>query len=215
MQKAIDRLEDMLRLYEDLRTKSQHDDLSDLKKESITFNLRTTQAIRDLTWPDSSIRRALDDLTNGGANAAHNKYLVGYLEALRDEYASGYAQSFAELLHASVFTDVIEMGEELLVAGYIAAAAVTLRVALESHLRALAEKHGVPTTKTNGKNEKAESLNQNLCKADAYNTMQQKQVTAWLAIGNEAAHGNDDKYDEADVKRLVTGVPEFIARFPA
>jgi hypothetical protein len=42
-----------------------------------------------------------------------------------------------------------------------------------------------------------------------------KIVTGWLGIRNSAAHGKFDDFTEDQVAQLISGVREFVARFPA
>jgi uncharacterized protein YodC (DUF2158 family) len=46
-------------------------------------------------------------------------------------------------------------------------------------------------------------------------TVEQKQVTAWAGIRNDAAHGNYKGYTDEQVKLMIAGIREFISRFPA
>jgi len=58
-------------------------------------------------------------------------------------------------------------------------------------------------------------MNAELVKAGAYNVLEQKAVTAWLAIRNASAHGEYAKYDQSQVANMVQGVRDFIIRYPA
>ena len=58
-------------------------------------------------------------------------------------------------------------------------------------------------------------MNGELKAAGVYNALEQKQVTAWLAIRNSAAHGDYGDYDEAAVKGLIERVGNFAVRHPA
>ena len=40
-------------------------------------------------------------------------------------------------------------------------------------------------------------------------------VTAWLALRNDAAHGNYDEYDHKQVAALIQGVRDFMVRHSA
>lgn len=120
-----------------------------------------------------------------------------------------------ELIHADVFSDFLDMAAELQRSGYKDAAAVIAGSVLEEHLRKLAGRHGVATTKTNGAPAKADTLNADLAKAGAYNALVQKQVTAWLDLRNKAAHGRYGDYDQAQVAAFVSSVLDFAAKHPA
>ncbi|MDX6610131.1 MAG: hypothetical protein QOF85_2056 [Solirubrobacterales bacterium] len=88
-----------------------------------------------------------------------------------------------------MFADFLEMANHLLGEGYKDAAAVIAGSTLEGHLRTLAEKLGLPTSNDVGEPLKAARLNEDLRKAEAYEKNDQKAVTAWLGIRNDAAHG--------------------------
>lgn len=86
---------------------------------------------------------------------------------------------------------------------------------LEEHLRNLCTKNGIPIVedkKGNSVPQKADSLNAELAKANVYNKLDQKSVTAWLDLRNKAAHGKYDQYKIEQVELMFRGVSEFIAR---
>ena len=62
---------------------------------------------------------------------------------------------------------------------------------------------------------KADRLNAELAKRKKYQANEQKQITAWLGIRNDAAHGDYDKYSKEQVVLMVAGIRDFIARNPA
>jgi hypothetical protein len=137
--------------------------------------------------------------------------LSGILSALRADYEAGRLRSFEELIHADLFSDFLEMAEYLLDEGYKDPAAVIAGGVLEEHLRKLCGKHGV----TIPAKPKLDTMNADLARAGAYNKNDQKQVTAWAARRNDAAHGNYSNYGHAEVKLMVAGIRDFISRNPA
>ncbi len=141
--------------------------------------------------------------------------LAGILRALRADIDAGYIDTLAELVHAEVFADLLEMADELQWKGYKDAAAVIAGSVLEEHLRKLAAKSGVAVAKPDGSPKKADTLNNELATATSYNKLQQKSVTAWLDLRNKAAHGEYHAYDQAQVAALVRDVREFLIRLPA
>lgn len=42
-----------------------------------------------------------------------------------------------------------------------------------------------------------------------------KQITAWLDLRNNAAHGKYDKYSIEEVKLMIAGIRNFLLAFPA
>lgn len=124
------------------------------------------------------------------------------------------------LISADIFSNILEMAEYLLSEDYKDAAAVLIGGSLEGHLRALATRHGVEShaADKNGvlRPRRAEMLNQDLQKKDAYALGDQKQVTAWLDLSqkrrcsspSQQVHGRSGEADAA-------GRGEFIVRVPA
>jgi hypothetical protein len=104
----------------------------------------------------------------------------GMLQALRDDYESGYLQSVVELVHADLFADFLDMADHLIQQGYKDPAAVVAGSVLEEHLRKLCDKHGIDVLKADGTPKKADALNSELAGAGAYSKLDQKSVTAWL-----------------------------------
>lgn len=127
--------------------------------------------------------------------------LQGMAKAALAAWDNGYVFHLRQLAEAEVEASLIEQAEELLSKGYYQAAAVVAGAVLEQHLRSLCTKYNVSAQGANGKPKTMEPLNQDLCRAGAYNTIQQKQITHLAGIRNEAAHGNPVSADEA--KRLV------------
>lgn len=144
---------------------------------------------------------------------------IKILLALREDIEKGYLQSFREIVHAEVFSDFIEMAEHLLEKGYKDASAVITGSVLEEHLRQLATKGGIDLTQTDAKGKtfpkKAETLNADLSKEQIYTSLRQKQITAWLAIRNSAAHGKYGEYDQKEVENMIKAIVDFMASTPA
>ena len=63
-----------------------------------------------------------------------------------------------------------------------------------------------------GKSKKADTLNADLAKAGVYNKLEQKNVTAWLGLRNDAAHGHFQNYDASQVALLIQSVRDFLGR---
>jgi len=140
---------------------------------------------------------------------------LGILRAIRGEIAGGWLFTVKGLVTAEVFTDYMEMAEHLLESNYKDPAAVIAGSTLEEHLRQLCRKNGIPVVRQkDGKDVplKADLLNSELTKAGAYTMLDQKLVTAWLDLRNKAAHGEYGEYNADQVKGMITGITEFMAR---
>lgn len=140
---------------------------------------------------------------------------LGILEAIKDEITNGWHRSTRGVVSAEVFSDFIEMAQHLLSEGYKDAAAVMLGSTLEEHLRQLCRDSGIETTvEKDGKFKtiKADTLNAELAKAGIYSALDQKSVTAWLAVRNSAAHGKYDEYTKDQVQFMAVSLTEFMVR---
>ena len=116
--------------------------------------------------------------------------------------------------HGDLFGDFLEMSTHLTDQGRKDAAAVLAGSTLEVHLKKLCDKHKVTTT-SGQHTKKTDTLNADLARAGAYTKLDQKSVTAWLGLHNNAAHGNYSEYTVDQVKLLVASIRESITRCPA
>ncbi len=144
----------------------------------------------------------------------HTSAIIGIVQGLRDDLAAGYIQNLAELAHADVFADFLEMANYLSDNNYKDPAAILAGSTLESHLKKLAIKYRIPT-EISDRPVKADKLNADLAKVSVYTVLDQKNITAWLDLRNKAAHGIYNEYNNDQVKLLIAGIRNFVARMPA
>ena len=140
---------------------------------------------------------------------------IGMLKAAKTEIEQGWLISAKGLISSDIFGDFLEMADHLLEEGYKDPAAVIVGSALEQHLKGLCQANGVETTvERNGKivPKKADVINSDLVKEGVYTKLDQKSVTFWLDIRNNAAHGNFEAYNSDQVRLLLSGVSEFMGR---
>ena len=210
-------LDSVISACEGVRSQSRYDDLSDLKGVATSEAVARMQAtIARLAPAGSPHRIAADEILRryGVGNGYAVGLLLGILRAMRMDYAAGYLSSVAELIHADLFADFLEMSDHLLSQGYKDPAAVMTGAVLEEHLRKLCEKIGIPTV-TGDKPKKADLLNAELAGASVYSKLDQKSVTAWLDLRNMAAHGKYSEYTKEQVQILQDGVRHFMTRYAA
>jgi hypothetical protein len=140
---------------------------------------------------------------------------VAILQAIRTEIAGGWLFTIKGLVAAELFSDFLDMADHLLDQGYKDPAAVLVGSVLEEHLRQLCVKNSIDTVdEREGKTvfRKADRLNSELAKKSVYTALDQKQITAWLGLRNDAAHGKYTSYSEEQVKNFLAGSTEFMAR---
>lgn len=178
-------------------------------------------AVIELLTPHGSVYRRNAELALsrwGSSNQRTASRLIGVIGAIVEAYDSGFISSIEELIHADVFKDFLEMAEYLLDRGYHDAAAVLTGSVLEAHLRKLCQKNGLSTripVNNKERSKKAEAMNSELTAANAYGMLDQKNVTAWLELRNQAAHGKYDNYKKEQVAVMLKGVRDLLLRLPA
>jgi len=217
---VIQQLEDVLSLRDQLRQKSKHDDCSDLPPGDLRLLAARARAAIDRIAGSSSTyaRDAAESMSMNTYFAEQVLTLVGVVEALKADIQAGYLETLRELLHAEVFSDFLDMADHLLAEGYEDAAAVIGGSSLESHLRQLCTKNGIPVTTPSPKGtlpKKADTLNSELAAASVYSKLDQKSVTSWLDLRNKAAHGHYTDYTKEQVALFLQAVQDFIVRNPA
>jgi hypothetical protein len=110
------------------------------------------------------------------------------------------------------------MAQHLLDEGYEDAAAVIAGSSLEAHLKQLCQKNNIDTETTVSSRiepKKADLINSELTKAEAYTKLDQKSITAWLDLRNKAAHGKYEEYSKEQVSIMISGIRGFLTRNPA
>lgn len=77
------------------------------------------------------------------------------------------------------------------------------------------QKNAIDLKLTDGKAKRPEMMNEDLGRAEVYDKLDQKSVTAWLDLRNKAAHGRYSEYTSEPVGVFIQSVCDFIARCPA
>ena len=140
--------------------------------------------------------------------------IKGVLNSIKTEIDNNWLDNVRVLISAEIFTDFLEMAEYLLQESYKDPAAVIVGSVLEEHLRKLCLKNNIPVEiiksgKTVAK--KADLLNSELTKSEIYNKLTQKNITAWLDLRNNAAHGKYNEYTKEQVTLMYQGVLNFVS----
>ncbi|RZI31152.1 DUF4145 domain-containing protein [Pseudomonas orientalis] len=136
--------------------------------------------------------------------AARIKRVGAVFLAVKEDFEGGYLNTVRNLVQAEVFGSELEQAGELLAAGYASAAAVIAGVVLETTIRNLCTDRGID-------HGKLDKMNADLAKAGAYNSIQQKRITAMAGIRNAAAHGKPEEFTAADVRGMIDDVERFLA----
>lgn len=209
--------------YSELRAKPhQYDDYSDVIDNVMrqTMLTRIRAAVTRISGTDSPYYQQLETvLKRSDVHDLHRIEMgVGIISALQMDLRSGYLLTVKELIHGEVFADFLEMADYLCKEGYKDAAAVIAGGTLESHLRQLCMKNGIDTETTTPREiepKRADLLNSDLAKNSVYSKLDQKNITAWLDFRNKAAHARYSEYTKEQVELFISGIRDFITRFPA
>jgi len=153
----------------------------------------------------------LKDITTGkNYHSGKAVEYKGVIEAAYNDYRDGFAR-LDSLVKAEIFDDFLSMAEYLLEEGYYIPAASLAGGVLEDFLRKLCDKNNI----TYQEKTKINSLNTELVKAQVYNQLEAKEITAKAEIRNNADHGkyNDNEFKTADVTEMVEWIRRFITEY--
>ena len=167
---------------------------------------KTQNIIHRVFGPQSPHYLHLNELlVQGESNLFVINSIVGLLTGALDDLEKGYLLGQEFIIAGEVFDSILEQARYLNQTGYKDPAAVLVRVVLEDALRRIARGEGIDDT------QKASKLNDDLRTAGRYPQPQWRLIQSWLDIGNAAAHGKFDEYNQDGVKRLVEDVERFLA----
>lgn len=141
----------------------------------------------------------------GGKNELF-KLNYSLFKALKDDYENGYLNSIEMIAQADVLEDQLEQAKELLSKKYKLASAVIAGIVLETSLRKLCINHSINIGKL-------DKMNADLAKANVYNKLYQKKITALAEIRNSAAHGKDSEFTHDDVESMIRDIESFLENY--
>ncbi len=121
--------------------------------------------------------------------------------------------SIIDAIRAETEGEILEQAIALLTSGHVAT--VIAGGALETHLRQLIKKNNLPVVGEGSisKFDSAAAKARNDGTATLYSAIDSKLITGWGGIRNEAAHSPGAfSRSHDDVKRMIDGILEFIAR---
>lgn len=213
---ALAQIDEALNDWKTARSRSKYDELTDLGDTTVALiSGRLSSVIGRLAPIGSEHHRILNQtISKYGNNWQTIAPLSGLLLALRRDYELGYLSSVEELVHADTFSGFLDMASHLQEKKYKDPAAVLAGSVLEQHLRSLGIKHGL-NVMSGDKFKKAETLNTELSGAGIYSKLDQKNVTSWLGLRNDAAHGNYNNYTNEQVGLMIDAIANFLTRVVA
>jgi hypothetical protein len=169
---------------------------------------REERAIKRNTWLLSSINildkvglkkflEEFEKIENGtNYEAFKMAELVGILQSALNEIKLGFIFKIQHILHADMFSSLLEQARSLLESGHKIPSGVLARIVIEKWLFDFAEQNGLKNLNL----DKASAVNDSLKENGIFSIPKWRQVQSNLDIGNAAAHGKSDQFDVSDVK---------------
>ncbi len=159
--------------------------------------------------------RLLPQVRPGDFHGGSFEELFGVLQAATQLLRDNRLSSLLDAVRAETVDELLDQAANLLGAKHLVAASVIAGGALETHLRHLVTRYGLvivgdgSISKYDGAIAKA----RNDGTATVYSQTDGKLVVSWGGIRNDAAHdpANFTRSSD-DVKRMIDGIREFIAR---
>lgn len=171
-------------------------------------------------YPSNLFPKELSKRSDGATNKWIDfLFVVGVFRAAYEDFRNGLLDDLQLGIEGAIACDYLRQAELLMNDkedigySYIPAAVLTGAV-LEKSLRTLCENQEPPIdiTNENSKPKRAQRMLDDLKKIGVFTSIEAKQVEAWLAIRNAAAHGKDDEFTRSDVASMIRGVTDFMAK---
>jgi len=124
------------------------------------------------------------------------------MESAKEEIEKGFLYKIENLISADFFDSIFEHAEYLLSKGHKDPAAILGRVVIEETLKHIAERESIFL----GNKEKLSKINEILWKNNVYTKITWRLIQGYVDLGNFAAHGDFDKYDESEVEDMLSWI---------
>jgi len=167
--------------------------------------ITSCQHILERTFGNESIYlKTYENLLNLGNQEAHITHGIALMEGAREEIEKGFLYKIEHLISADLFDSIIEQAEYLLKNGYKDVAAILGRVVVENTLKDIAKRENVNFPEDT----KLAILNQILWQKGVYAKNVWRVIQAYVDLGNDAAHGHFEKYDQKSVQNMLNWIRE-------
>lgn len=135
---------------------------------------------------------------------SHMVHGTEIMKGAREDIEKGFLYRIEHLISADFFDSITEQAEYLLKSGFKDVAAILGRVVIENTLKDIARRENV----TFPDKIKLSALNELLRKNGVYAINVWRTVQAQIDLGNLAAHGHFDKYDDKSIGNMLTWTRE-------
>lgn len=173
------------------------------------FRTESMNLIQKLCGSASSHFQAIKNLAESKETSRNSYYYaecLGVLEAAHRDFNDRLLSEIRLLVRADLLDDFLSQAEALLAQGFHVAAASLSGAVLEDSLRKLCDQNSIPyASKT-----KIDVLNADLARADVYDKLIQKEITAKADLRNNADHGHFDRVRAEDVGGMLKWIRRFV-----
>jgi hypothetical protein len=201
-----------------LTGETHHHQYTVVKDSSFTQWRTSCTAVLDrIVSRDSILRESVERFPKLGNSTTNRDYAVAFLRAVRTEVDLGSLTDLAVRVEAEIQADFLDQAQRDLVGNAAkpeaVSAAVIAGASLERCLRRLATELTPPEPIVSAKGEQLMmmALIDSLKRRLAFNELMAKELRAWAALRNHAAHGQYDQFSVDQVKDMVRGVQRFLA----
>ena len=156
---------------------------------------------------DSEYYTRLSQVRKFGNRQAWVDYGIAYMESAKEEIEKGFLYKIEHLISADFFDSILEHAEYLLSKGHKDPAAVLGRVVIEKTLRQIAERQNIVLPDKM----KLADVNELLWKNQVYDKITWRLVQGHIDLGNFAAHGDFNKYDDNKVKDMLDWIKNLMS----
>lgn len=129
-------------------------------------------------------------------------YGIAYIESAKEIVEKGFLYKIEHLVSADLFDSILEHAEYLLSKGHKDPAAILGRVVIEKTLKQIAEREAIELPEKT----KLSKINEILWKKEVYDKITWRLIHGYIDLGNFAAHGDFDKYDNEKVEDMLSWI---------
>ncbi len=137
---------------------------------------------------------------------AHFTHGLAIMEGAKEEVEKGFLYKIEHLISIDFFDSIIEQAKYLLDMGFKDPAAILGRVIIENSIKDIARRENINFTDKI----KPSKLNENLWKKKVYAKNVWRMIQAQIDLGNYAAHGSFNKYDEDSVRNMLSWISDVL-----
>jgi hypothetical protein len=181
-----------------------------------TWQIKAAAVVNAILPEQHSLRRLLQGVGHAGPLVSNVEHYIGALAGLSESIRLGLLEELVQSIREEVSADDLNLAEALLNdetndgVTYIPAA-VLAGATLERTLRQRCIASGLEINKANGERKALNALIDALRAANLISELRAKQMRGWAHIRNDAAHGDFDKFNRADVGGMIRDMPAVLA----